>query len=215
MPRRDGNAATKIESLPGAQNISGYLDSLAWFKEKVYDALNIPKSRLQSDNGFSLGKSQEISRDEVKFQKFIDRLRNRFGQILTDALRTQLILTGIMSLDDWEEIRSDVRLDFQKDNYFSELKNQEIIQSRFTLLQMIDPYLGKYISKEWVQREILNQTEEEIKDMDKEIKSELDDPTAKPEWQIQGQVQQDMQMAAQSQMQPQTAPDASDEQNQQ
>ena len=216
MPRRDGNAATKIESLPGAQNISGYLDSLGWFKEKVYDALNIPKSRLQSDNGFSLGKSQEISRDEVKFQKFIDRLRNRFGQIIIDALRTQLILTGIMSLEDWNELHSEFRLDFQKDNYFSELKNQEIIQSRFNMLQLIDPYLGKYVSKEWVQREVLNQTEEDIKQMDKEIQSELDDPMAKPEWQIQGQIQQDMQMQAQAQMQPQSAPDAepSDQQNQ-
>jgi len=193
MPRRDGGKGTEITSLPGAQNITGYLDSLAWFKEVMYDALNIPKSRLQQESGFSLGQSQTISRDEVKFQKFIDRLRNKFGHIIIDSLKTQLILKGIVNTEEWEDIKPFLKLDFQKDNYFSELKNQEIWQSRFNMIQSVDTYLQKYVSKEWVQRTILMMTDDEIEKMESQISSEADDESCWPDWKLQGQFQSDQQ----------------------
>lgn len=187
MPRRDGGKGTEITSLQGAQNITGYLDSLDWFKEEMYGALNIPKSRLQSEGGFNIGRSTEISRDEVKFQKFIDHLRNRFGQVVIEALKTQLILKGVCNTEEWEDLKPFIRLDFQKDNFFSELKEQEIWQSRFTMLDQIDPYLGKYASKKWVQRVILKMTDDDIKDMDKQIASEASDETAQPNWKLEGE----------------------------
>lgn len=193
MPRRDGNKGTEITTLQGAQNITGYLDSLAWFKEKVYESLNIPKSRLQSENGFSMGKSQEISRDEVKFQKFIDKLRSRFGQIIIDALKTQLILKGICNSEEWDDIKSYIKLNFQKDNFFSELKNQEILQSRLLMIQQTDDYLQKYFSKNWIQKNVLMMSEEEIEDENKQMATEKDDETAQPNWKIRGQFQADQQ----------------------
>lgn len=192
MPRREGGKGTEITTLQGAQNITGYLDSLGWFKEKMYESLNIPKSRLQQETGFSLGQSTTISRDEVKFQKFIDRLRNKFGQCIIDALKTQLILKGICNSYEWEDIKPFIKLDFQKDNYFSELKEQEIWTSRFTMLQTVDNYLQKYVSKEWVQRTILNLTDEEIETMDSQISAEAGDETAQPDWKLQMQAQVDM-----------------------
>ena len=193
MPRRDGGKGTEITSLPGAQNVTGYLDSLEWFKEKMYEALNIPKSRLQQETGFTLGQSQTISRDEVKFQKFIDRLRNKFGQILIDALKVQLILKGICNSEEWDDIKPFLKLDFQKDNFFSELKNQEVLQSRFVMLQQVDNYLQKYVSKEWVQKNILMMTDEDIATMDEQLADEKDDDMAQPDWKLQAQFQSDQQ----------------------
>src|ERR1035437_6887376 len=172
MPRRDGSKGTEIQALPGAQNITGYLDSLEWFKEKMYESLNIPKSRLQQESGFSMGQSTSISRDEVTFQKFIDRLRNKFAQLILDTLATQLSLTGTVNKDEWAEIKSYIKLDFQKDNYFSELKEQEIWTSRFTMVQLIDPALQKYISKEWVQRTVLMMNDDDIVKMNKQMAKE-------------------------------------------
>lgn len=185
MPRRDGGKGTEISTLAGAQNITGYLDSLEWFKEKMYESLNIPKSRLQSESGFNLGKSTEISRDEVKFQKFIDRLRNKFGQLLIDTLKVQLILKGICNEDEWENIKPFIKLDFQKDNFFTELKNQEVLQSRFEMLQQIDNYLQKYVSKKWIQKNVLMMTDEDIKEMEDQIDAEKDDDTCQPDWKLQ------------------------------
>ncbi len=204
MPRREGGKGTEVSSLPGAQNVTGYLDSLAWFKEKMYEALDIPKSRLQQESGFSLGKTEEISRDEVKFQKFIDRLRNKFGQLLIDALKTQLILKGICNSEEWEDLKPFIKIDFQKDNFFTELKNQEILTSRITMLQMIDPYLQSYYSKEWVQKNILMFNDEDLAQMNKEITSEKDDPTAQPQWKQQAdyQMEQQQQMMQQQGNQP-------------
>ncbi len=193
LPRRDGGKGTEITTLPGAANVSGYLDSLEWFKGKMYEALNIPKSRLEQESGFTLGQSQTISRDEVKFQKFIDRLRNKFGQLLIEALKTQLILKGICNSEEWEDIKPFLKLDFQKDNYFSELKNQELLQSRFTMLQAVDNYLQKYVSKEWVQKNIMQLTDEDIATMDEQIAAEADDETCWPDWKLQGQMQADQQ----------------------
>ena len=192
MPRRDGGKGTEITSLPGAQNITGYLDSLEWFKEKMYESLSIPKSRLQSESGFNIGESQTISRDEVKFQKFIDKLRNKFGQIILDALKIQLRLKGICNDQEWDEIyKGSIKLDFQKDNYFSELKNQEVLTSRFTMLQLMDNSLQKYISKEWAQKNILMLDDAEIETMKGQMDAEKDDETCWPDWKLQGQFQSD------------------------
>ena len=193
MPRRDGGKGTEISTLQGAQNITGYLDALGWFKEKMYESLNIPKSRLQQENGFTLGQSQTISRDEVKFQKFIDKLRNKFGQVVLDALKVQLIMKGICNSEEWEDIKPLLKLDFQKDNFFSELKNQEVWQSRFTMLQAVDNSLQKYVSKEWVQRNVLMMNDEDIEEMDEQIAAEKDDETCWPDWKLQGQMQSDQQ----------------------
>lgn len=194
MPRREGGKGTEITSLPGAQNITGYLDSLEWFKEKMYESLSIPKSRLQQETGFSIGQSQTVSRDEVKFQKFIDKLRNKFGQILFDGLKVQLRLKGICNDVEWEEeIKPFLKLDFQKDNYFSELKNQEILTSRFTMVQQIDNSLQKYVSKEWVQKNVLMLSDEDIVTMEQQIAAEADDETCWPDWKLQGQFQSDQQ----------------------
>jgi len=203
MPRRDGNKGTEITSLPGAQNITGYLDSLDWFKEKMYESLSIPKSRLQAESGFSLGQSQTVSRDEVKFQKFIDRLRNKFGQIILDALKLQLRLKGICNESEWEEIyKGNIKLDFQKDNYFSELKNQELMTSRFTMLTLMDSALQKYVSKEWAQKNILMLTADDIAIMKEQMDAEKDDESCWPDWKLQGQVQSDQQMQMMQAQQP-------------
>lgn len=199
MPRREGGKGTEISTLPGAQNVSGYLDSLEVFKEKMYEALNIPKGRIESEGGFNIGRSVEISRDEVKFQKFIDRLRNKFSILILDALKKQLILKNIISEEDWEEIAQDLRIDFQKDNYFAELKNQEILQTRFTMLQQVDNYLQKYVSKEWVQKNICMLSDEEIKIMDQQIEAESEDESCWPDWKLQGQFQMDQQQEMASQ----------------
>lgn len=192
MPRREGGKGTEITTLQGAQNITGYLDSLSWFKEEMYGALNIPKSRLQQESGFSLGQSQTVSRDEVKFQKFIDRLRNKFGQLIIDTLKTQLILKGICNTEEWNEMKPSIKLDFQRDNFFSELKNQEVLQSRFTMLQQADNYLQKYYSKRWIQKNVLMLNDDEILDMDKEMAEEASDDSAQPDWKLQMQSQADI-----------------------
>jgi len=193
MPRREGGKGTEITTLQGAQNITGYLDSLEWFKEEMYEALNIPKSRLKQESGFSIGQSQTISRDEVKFQKFIDKLRNKFGKLILETLKTQLILKGICNTEEWEDIRGNIKLDFQKDNYFSELKDQEIWTTRFTMLQLVDPYLQKYVTKDWVQRKVLMMSEEDIEEMNKQLSVEKSDESAQPDWKLQMQAQIDMQ----------------------
>jgi len=207
MPRRDGGKGTEITTLQGAQNVTGYLDSLEWFKEKMYEALNIPKSRLKEDTGFSIGQSQSISRDEVKFQKFIDRLRNRFGQLLLDSLKTQLTLTQVCNIEEWEDLKQYIKLDFQKDNFFTELKNQEVMTSRFAMVQQLDDYLQKYVSKEWIQRNVLMMAEDEIKTESIRMKKEKSDISAQPNWKIQGQFQQDQQ-AEMMQQQAAQQPDA-------
>ena len=193
MPRRGGSKSTEIVPLPGAGNVTGYFDGLEWFKNKMYEALNIPKGRLQSESGFNIGKSVEISRDEVKFQKFIDKLRNKFGQLLIDTLKMQLVLKGICSEEEWDEIKYEIKLDFQKDNYFSELKNQELLQSRYAMVLQLDDYLQKYVSKEWIQQNVLMMDVDEIKSVNKQIKKEAGDPSAQPNWKIQMQSQIDMQ----------------------
>ena len=178
LPRRESKN-TEIQTLPGAQNLDQFGD-VEYFKEKLYQALNIPTSRLQAESGFSLGRTSEISRDEVKFQKFIEKIRKRFARIILDALKTQLILKGICNDVEWEEISEGLRLKFQSDNDFAEQKELDILQTRMAIMPQVDPYLGKYFSKEWVQKNILRLTDKQIQMMDEQINNEKDDPSAQP-----------------------------------
>lgn len=178
MPRRDGGKGTEVTTLQGAQNIMGYLESLDWFKEKMYEALNVPKSRFQAETGFSLGRTSEITRDELKFQKFIDRLRTKFSEVVYETLKVQLTLKGICSLDEWEEIKDDIKLVYQKDNYFSEFKEQDLLMSRLNLVMQADQFVGKYISREKIMRDILKYSDEEMKEEEKRMKGEQGDPRA-------------------------------------
>jgi hypothetical protein len=168
MPRREGGKGTEITTLPGGQNL-GQIEDIEYFQNKLYHALNVPISRLQAQQGFSIGRSQEISRDEVKFNKFIIRLRKKFSVLFLEALKVQLVAKNIITLDDWVDMRSAIRFDFLEDNHFSELKDAEILTNRITLLQQLDPYVGKYFSEDWVRREVLRLTEEEIKAMDRQM----------------------------------------------
>ncbi len=201
MPRRDGGKGTEIDQLPGAQNIMSYLDSLDWFKAKMYRALNVPVSRMESNDGFNLGRSSEITRDELKFQKFVDRLRMRFGELVVHTLRTQLLLKGICNQEEWDSIKNDIKLIFQSDNYFTEFKDQDILTSRINLLNLADPYLQKYFTRKWILKKIMRMSDDEIKDLDKEIKAEEGDEKAQPQWKI----EQDAQMQAQEEMMGQQA----------
>lgn len=179
LPRRDGNKGTEITTLPGAQNLDQITDT-NYFKEKVYQALNIPASRLQGEEGFSLGRSTEITRDEVKFQKFINKLRRKFAKLFYEALKTQLILKGVCNDYEWEELSQDIKFVFQTDNSFDELKNAELLQNRLAILQQADQYLGKYFSKEYVQKKVLWMSDDEIEEMNEQINNEKGDPTAQP-----------------------------------
>jgi hypothetical protein len=171
MPRREGGKGTEITTLPGGQNLGDIAD-INYFQTKLYNSLNVPISRLQPQQGFSLGRSTEISRDEVKFNKFVTRLRRKFSQLFSEALRVQLVAKGVIRPDEWDEMYQDINFEYQMDNHFSELKNNEILQQRINALQLMEPYVGKYYSVEYVRRHVLMQTEEEIKEIDDQIADE-------------------------------------------
>ena len=171
MPRREGGKGTEITTLPGGQNL-GEIQDIEYFQNKLYHSLNVPVSRLQAQQGFSIGRSQEISRDEVKFNKFIVRLRRKFSQLFSSALRVQLIARGIIRADEWEAMRPFFKYDYLEDNHYSELKDAEILTQRLAALQQIDPYVGKYYSQTWVRKNILRLDEDEIEQIDKELASE-------------------------------------------
>ncbi len=175
MPRREGGKGTEITTLQGGQNL-GQIEDIQFFQNKLYQALNVPLSRLKGDTGFNLGRSSEITRDEVKFNKFVSRIRKKFSNLLLDALRIQLILKGVIGPDDWDEMRSFIRVDYMKDNYFSELKDNEITTGRLNILQAVDAYVGKYYSKKWVRKNVLKMSDEDIDDIDKEIEAEAPPP---------------------------------------
>src|SRR6056300_842062 len=172
LPRREGGRGTEISTLPGGENL-GQIDDIIYFQKRVYRALNVPINRLEQEAPFSLGRSNEISRDEVKFQKFIDRLRRRFSQVFLNVLKKQLILKGIITIQDWEEWKDDIYVDFLKDNHFTELKDSEILQNRIGIMNEITQYVGEYFSKAWVMKNVLQMSEEEIEDMKKEIEKEI------------------------------------------
>ncbi len=174
LPRREGGRGTEISTLPGGENL-GQIDDIIYFQKKLYRALNVPINRLEQESTFALGRSTEISRDEVKFKKFIDRCRKRFSDVFMQTLKTQLLLKGIITTKDWEEWKEQIVFDFIEDNYFSELKEAEIVRERFELIASVDEYVGKYVSNEWVRKNILRQTDDDILAIDKQIEGEGDD----------------------------------------
>ena len=171
LPRREGGRGTEITTLPGGENL-GQIDDILYFQKKLYKSLNVPSQRLEQENNFSLGRSAEISRDEVKFKKFIDRLRKRFSDIFMQLLKTQLILKGIITRDDWHNWKESITFDFIEDNHFAELKEAEIWRERFEMLATLDEYVGKYVSNEWVRKKVLRFTDEDIKDIQGQIDDE-------------------------------------------
>jgi len=174
LPRREGGRGTEITTLPGGQNL-GELADIEYFQKKLYRALGVPESRIAADGGFNLGRSSEILRDELKFAKFVGRLRKRFAQMFNDMLRTQLILKNIVSPEDWEMIADHIQYDFLYDNQFAELKETEMLNERLGILATIEPYIGKYYSTEWVRKRVLRQTDTEIIEMDEQIEQEIKD----------------------------------------
>ena len=177
MPRREGGKGTEVTTLPGGQNL-GQMDDVLYFQKKLYKSLNVPISRLETDqNGFNMGRQAEISRDELKFFRFIERLRKKFADLFAELLKTQLILKGVITKDDWETIYPYIRFDFRKDSYFTEAKENEMLTTRMTLVAAADPYLGKYFSKNYIQKKILRLSDDEIADINVEIDSEkAEDP---------------------------------------
>lgn len=167
LPRRDGGKGTEITTLPGGQGLS-QIDDLDYFKDKLYHSLNVPVSRMKPETGFSLGRSNEVSRDEIKFAKFIDKQQSKFAQLLLGALRVQLISKGIINSSDWESFNQKIRIKFARDNYFSELKEVEILNNRAQAALQMDSMVGKYYSREWIQRKILRLTDAEIREIEKQ-----------------------------------------------
>jgi hypothetical protein len=169
IPRREGSNGTQITTLPGG-NAMSQIEDVDYFKKKLYASLNVPLSRLAADqSGFNMGRSLEITREEVKFYKFIERIRHQFTKLFLDFLRVQLILKGVVTEDDWNELRPEIRIIFNTDNYFWDLKESEILAERLKMVQFVDAYVGKYFSTEYIRRKILHQTEEEMQKMDKEM----------------------------------------------
>ena len=174
LPRREGGRGTEISTLPGGQNL-GEITDIEYFKKKLYRSLNVPPSRMDGEGGFNLGRSSEILRDELKFTKFVARLRKRFSNMFNDMLKTQLILKNIITPEDWETMSEHIQYDFLYDNHFSELKEAELMNERLTLAATAEPYVGKYYSQDYVRRKILRQTDVEILEQDALIKKEIKD----------------------------------------
>ncbi len=174
LPRREGGRGTEISTLPGGQNL-GEITDIEYFKKKLYRSLNVPPSRMDGEGGFNLGRSSEILRDEVKFSKFVSRLRKRFSYMFHDMLKTQLILKNIITPEDWDIMQEHIQYDFLYDNHFAELKDAELLNERLNMVQVAEPYIGKYFSQDYVRRKILRQTDEEIVEQDKIIKKEIED----------------------------------------
>jgi len=174
LPRREGGRGTEITTLPGGQNL-GELDDVLYFQKKLYKALNVPVSRLEAEVNFNIGRSTEISRDELKFQKFINRIRNKFAVLFDNLLEVQLVLRGIMTKAEWEQARNSITYNFVNDNHFEELKESEIMAERLRILGEVDPLVGKYFSLAWVRKNVLRMTEEEIDVMQREIDMESDE----------------------------------------
>ena len=173
LPRREGGRGTEITTLPGGQNL-GEIEDIVYFQKKLYRALNVPLSRLEQDSTFNVGRSSEITRDELKFQKFIDRIRNKFAHLFMEALKRQLILKKIIVPSDWKHMKQEMLIEYARDNYYSELKDSEIFKERMENLTMMDEYVGTYFSKEWVKKTLLRQTDEDIAEIQKQIDAETE-----------------------------------------
>jgi hypothetical protein len=172
MPRREGGRGTEISTLDGGQNL-GQMEDVQYLLQKLYKALNVPLSRMMADSGFNMGRSAEITRDEVKFNKFIDRLRQRFSSMFLDLLKTQILLKGIMTEDDWNRISQDITFRFNQDSYFTELKNNDILRERLDIIAAVTPYIGRFFSEEFVRKNFLKQSEEDILEIDAQINREV------------------------------------------
>ena len=172
LPRRDGAKGTEVTTLPGGQNL-GEISDVVYFQKKLYKSLNVPISRMESENGFNIGKAAEITRDELKFTKFIQRLRKRFTQVFQDILKTQLVLKGIITIEDWQKIKEHIQYDYLKDGYFAELKNAEMLRERLSLANEVTPYVGKYYSVEYIRKYVLRQSDEDIIEIDSQIANEI------------------------------------------
>ena len=173
LPRREGGKGTEITTLPAGQNL-GQMDDVQYFQRKLLQSMNVPFSRLEPQGGglVGLGRSTEVTRDELKFQKFITKIRNKFSQIFDHALKTQLVLKGICTSEEWEEFREKIYYDYKKDNNFAELRDAELLQNRLQILGTIDPYVGRYYSQEWVKKNVLQMSDEDIEEMNKQIEKE-------------------------------------------
>jgi len=171
LPRREGGRGTEITTLPGGSNL-GEIDDIEYFKKKLYQSLNVPQARLNAEEGFSLGRSTEITRDELKFTKFVQRMRKRFTPLLTDLLKTQLLLKGVIGIEDWPKMVEHIQYDFLQDGHFAELKKAELLEGRLNSLSTIEPYIGTFFSKEYVLRNVLNMTDAEVDEMQLQIKKE-------------------------------------------
>jgi hypothetical protein len=207
LPRREGGKGTEITTLPGGQNL-GELEDVKYFEKKLYKSLNVPISRLEPNQGFSIGRVAEVTRDELKFSKFVDRLRAKFSEIFDQALRVQCVLKGICTEEEWNEFKEYIYFDFIKDNNFTELKDAELMKERLGLLATIDPYTGNYFSKKWIQRNVLRLTDDQIEEMATEIEDEKEQGMGLPtevtnqvaQQQMVGQVDMENQLAMQNAM---------------
>lgn len=184
LPRREGGKGTEITTLPGGQNL-GEIDDIVYFQRKLYKSLNVPITRLDPEAQYNFGRATEISRDEVKFAKFITRLRGRFSELFNRILEKQLILKGIITSEDWSEFKSNFKYEYSEDNHFAELRNTEILRDRISMLRDIDDYTGKYYSHEWIRRNILYQTEEDMEEIDEQIAEEMANPQYNPDQMMQ------------------------------
>jgi len=170
LPRREGGRGTEISTLPGGQNL-GEIEDILYFQKKLYKSLNVPISRLETETAFAIGRATEISRDEVKFSRFIDRLRVKFARLFDDILKTHLILKNVVTEEDWKKSKEYISYDFQKDGHFVELKEAEILRERVNTLEQLDQFVGKYYSEQWIRKNVLRQSEAEIADINKEIEA--------------------------------------------
>ena len=171
LPRREGGRGTEITTLPGGSNL-GEIDDIVYFQRKLYRSLNVPISRMEAEQSFSLGRSTEITRDELKFSKFVQRLRKKFAALFQDILRTQLVLTGVIAEEEWDTIKEHIQYDYLQDGHFAELRDTEILRERVEMLGQVEPYVGNFFSKAWVRKHILHQTQDEIDEIEKEIEDE-------------------------------------------
>ena len=174
LPSREGGRGTDISTLPGGQNL-GEIADIEYFRAKLYRSLNVPTSRLEASSGFNLGRASEITRDELKFTKFVQRLRKKFTELFNDILRTQLVLKGIIAEEDWFTVRDCLQYDFLQDGHFAELKQTELLRERLALANEMRDYIGKFFSVDYVRKHVLKQNEREIENMDKQIKKEIKD----------------------------------------
>jgi hypothetical protein len=204
LPRREGGKGTEITTLPGGQNL-GELEDVKYFQKKLYGALSVPISRLEPNQGFSMGRAAEVTRDELKFSKFVDRLRGKFSEIFNQTLRVQCVLKGICTAEEWEEFKQNIHYNYIKDNNFSELKEAELMTNRLQLLGAVDPYTGRYFSQKWIQQNVLRLSDDDIKEMQKQIDGEKKDGLGLPVGVMNDVAQQ--QMMSQVPQQPQNPDD--------